>query len=99
MRGWSRTRSPRATRAPGELGRFVADVGDARAFDRAGDAEVARTFELSVEEADASAQQDWGDVDLHLVEEAGRQVLLGDVGASGDLDVFAAGCVARSLER
>ena len=64
------------------LGRFVAHVRDARALDGAGDTEVARAVELAIEEAVAAAQEDGRDVDLHLVEEAGRQVLLGDVGAA-----------------
>ncbi len=53
----------------------------------------------SVEEAGAAAEEDGRDVDLHLVEKARRQVLLGDVGAARDLDVLAARGVARSLER
>ena len=51
-------------------------------LDHAGDAEVARAVEFAVEEAGASAQEDGGDVDLHLVEQARGQVLLGDVRAA-----------------
>src|SRR5215208_2658820 len=52
----------------------------------------------SIEEARASAQEDRRDVQLQLVDQTGRQVLVDDVGAPADEDVLVACGIPRSLQ-
>ena len=52
----------------------------------------------TVEQTRTSAKEDRRDVQLQLVDQAGRQVLVDDVGAAADEDVLVAGGLARSLE-
>ena len=52
----------------------------------------------AVEEARAAAKQHRDDVQLQLVDESGRQVLVDDVGAAADEDVLVAGGLPRLLQ-
>src|SRR4051812_26948429 len=77
--------------------RAVAKMRDARRGpDDAGRLEVAGDV---LEEPRAAAEQDRRDVDLHLLDDAGAQVLLRDVGPAADRDVLVAGRLARLRER
>jgi hypothetical protein len=74
----------------------VLEVGDARGLDRA-DLFEAGTRGRLAEEPRAGAEQDRDDVDPHLIDEAGSDVLLDRLRAAADRDVlFPAAAVACS---
>src|SRR5215211_2070662 len=75
----------------------VLEVRDPRRLDRPEFLEL-QIRSHSVEEARASAQEDRRDVQLQLVDQTGRQVLVDDVGAAADEDVLVAGGLPRSLQ-
>ena len=56
-------------------------------------------FSRAVEQANAAAEEERGDVDLQLVDEAGAEVLLHDVRSAGNGDVPVAGGRASLLQR
>src|SRR5215218_3857219 len=74
----------------------VLEVRDPRRLDRPEFLEL-QIRSYSVEEARASAQEDRRDVQLQLVDQTGRQVLVDDVGAA-DEDVLLAGGLPRLLQ-
>jgi hypothetical protein len=51
------------------------------------------------EKTSTGTQEHRNNVDLHLVNQAGLEVLLGDIGAASQNNVSACGSVPRSLER
>src|SRR5829696_5640611 len=75
----------------------VLEVRDPRRLDCAELLEL-QIRSYSVEEARASAQEDRRDVQLQLVDQTGRQVLVDDVGAAADEDVLLAGGLPRLLQ-
>src|SRR5215211_5712490 len=75
----------------------VLEVRDPRRLDRPEFLEL-QIRSYSVEEARASAQEDRRDVQLQLVDQTGRQVLVDDVGAAADEDVLLAGGLPRLLQ-
>ena len=75
----------------------VLEVRDPGRLDRAELLELELRADAG-EEARASAQEDRRDVQLQLVDQTGRQVLVDDVGAAADEDVLVAGGLPRSLQ-
>ena len=51
------------------------------------------------EKTSTGTQEHRNNVDLHLVNQAGLEVLLGDIGAASQNNVSACGSVPRSLQR
>jgi hypothetical protein len=73
-------------------------VRDARPRDRAHRLELHFASIEIVEEAFAATKQKRDDVNLHLVNEAGREILLEDLGATAERHILAIGCLACLLE-
>src|SRR5205085_11720237 len=78
----------------------IRQMGDGGRLDYSGALELHRPGVEVVEQPDtAAAEQQRGDVDAQLVEEAGAEVLLDDVGAARNRDVLVARGRPSLLER
>src|SRR5687767_3619758 len=51
------------------------------------------------EKAGAASEEDWNDVDVHLVDQTRAHVLLSDVGTATQTDVLPVGSFRRTLQR
>src|SRR5690349_1050926 len=78
---------------------LVLEVGDAGGLDRAELLELNAGGPEVVEQASAVAEEYWDDVELDLVQQPRRQVLVHDLGAAPEHDVLAAGGVSCLSER
>jgi hypothetical protein len=74
-------------------------VRDTRRLDSSDLLELDLRSAKVVEEASAAAEQHGNDVELELVEEPRRQVLIDDLSAAPEHDVLAAGGFPRPFER
>ena len=71
----------------------ILEVLDLRTVDRADGFESDAAAMDVVEKPGASAQQARHDVNLHLVEQIGREVLLNDIGTAAERHILAVGCL------
>ena len=85
--------SPEGSRRRLALADWVAEEGDADTANPVGSPSTGDTVEV-VEESDTGAEQDRGDVDVDLVEQAGVQVLRDGVGTVAPTDFPAAAASA-----
>src|SRR4029434_1246338 len=76
----------------------IFEVRDTRPRDRADRLELHFAFIEIVEEADATAKEKRDDVNLQFVDEAGREILLRDFGATAEPNILAIGCLPCPLE-
>ena len=72
---------------------------DVRRADGTHEREAVQVVAPIVEQSLATAEQRRGKADLHLVDEAGREVLPRNLCATGKRDIAAGRCVTRLLER
>src|SRR2546426_9364955 len=75
----------------GSLHHFESEVGGARCLDRACPPQFDPLRVETLEESDAAAEEYGDQVDVHLVQQPGLQILPHDIRAAPDTDVLAAG--------
>ena len=101
--GWWRLSSP----GPEGIGTRVLrgsasrelEVGDLRRRHRSHELKSVQAFADTVEQPLALPEQDRHEVDVHLVHETGREILLGGFRSAGKRHILAAGGLPRRLER
>src|SRR5919106_6567842 len=82
-----------------DLPSFELDVNHLRRRDRPNELEAVQIVANAVEEPLPASKEDRCEIDLHLVDEPGREVLLRHLRATGQLYVLPSGRSSRLIER